>query len=363
MNDTKDQKITFLQALLIYIVALYTANIRYVSTMTSVSAHQAAWLSGICASIIFVPLLYVIYKVVKKFEGRSLVDILKTVFGKIIGVIVSVLILFWLFILLGLYLRYLGMTLVTTEFIGTDINLIMFLGVLLVGIILRWGLTVLSRMNKIIFVLIVIQFALLLFFLFLHFKADYVTPVSGLDIVPLLKSAVYPLTLMVYIFPMFIFNDQIRYDKKNTGKLIFTAGYFAVKNTLLLLALLGMLSYPLISKLNLPFFTAVENISVFRSSAGLDSLFMSIWLLAEFVTIAFFSYCIARLIKNLFNLNGDVPAFTAILGFGLFFAIFFSNNMFQLVSFSNNIAPYLSLFFGLLIPLLLFVTAKIRKMV
>lgn len=363
MNESVDNKITFLQAILIYLVALYTPTMRYITSTTAAMAHQASWLSGVSAMIIYIPLLLMIYCVAKKFEGRSLYDILLTVFGKVIGVFLSFLLLLWLMILFGLYLKYLGENLVTTEFIGTDINLMILIAVLLVGVVLRWGLPVLSRMNKIIFVLIIIQFVIILFFLFLHFKPDYITPLSALDIGPVLMSSIYPLTLWVYITPVFIFNDQINYDKKNKGKLLFTAGYLTVKNMLMMLALLGMLSYPLVSKFKLPFFSAVENISVFNSSAGLDSLFLSIWMLAEFVTISFFAYCISRLIKNMFRLKRDVPALTAILGFGLFFAAYFNSNLFQIIAFSNYIAPVLNLSVGLFIPVALFVTAKIRKMI
>jgi len=364
MNETKEQKITLLQALLIYLIAVYSASIRLIPSMTSSVAHQAAWLDPICSLVISLPLLYVLFKVVRKFEGQSLHDIFRKVFGKAAGLIISVLFLIWLIIELGLYLKYAGENLVTTEYIGTDINLLIFLIVLLVGIMLRWGISVLARMNKIIFILTLLQFLIILFFLFLHFRPDFITPISTLDIGPVLLSTVYPLAIFVLITPVFIFNDQIQYDKKSFSKLtLTTAGFLSVVDTLLMLALIGMLSYPIVAQLKLPFFSAVENISVFKSSAGLDSLFMAIWMLAEFVTIAFFTYCISRLIKNIFKLKSQTPLLTAILGFGLFFAIFFSSDMFQLILFSNNISPILNLTFGLMLPFILFLTAKIRKMI
>lgn len=361
MNVKGNQKITLLQALLIYLVMGHTASMRYISSTTAETAHQAAWLSVAVSLIVFGPFLLILYKVMKKCEGQSLHDIFCNVFGKAIGKTVCTLYLLWLFILLGLYVKYTGGNLVTTVFVGTDENLIMFMLVLVVGVMLRWGIEVISRMNKIIFVLIVVQFAVTLFFLFLHFRVDYVTPVSTLDIVPLIHSAVYPLTLFVYITPLFFFNDQIVYAKKNGGKLAFTAGYVLVKDTLMMLALLGMLGYQLIGKLRLPFFSAVENISLFNSSAGIDSLFMSIWMLAEFITIMFFTYCISRLFKSLFGLSGETPLLTAVLGFGLFFAIYFSSNIFELAQFSKYVAPYLNLSLGLGIPIILFIIGKIRK--
>ena len=363
MNEKADNKITFLQALLIYIVSLYPPEMRYITKMTAAVARQASWLSVACSMIAFVPLLLLVYRIARKFEGKSLYDMMRAVFGKAIGTFVSFLIIIWLSILLVLYLKYSAVNLITTEFIGTDANLLMFTAVVLVGTVLRFGLPVLSRINRLIFIFIVIQFVIVIFFLFMHFKPDYITPVSVLDVAPALYSGVYPLTLFVYIVPVLIFNEQILYEKKNTGKLIFAVGYITVKNTIMMLALVGIMGYHLIAKLNLPFFSAVENISVFKSSAGLDSLFVAIWLLAEFVTISFFAYCVSRLFKNIFGFNSQTPALTAILGFALIFAVYFSTSLVELFSFSKEIAPYMNLSMGIGIPAALFIVGKIRKMI
>jgi spore germination protein KB len=363
MKEKSNQKITFLQALLIYTVMGHTAAMRYISSTTAEAAHQAAWLSVIVSMIVFLPFSLMLYKAAKKFEGQSLHDIYCKVFGNVIGKALCVLYMIWLFILLGLYLKYIGGNLVTTVFVGTDEPLILLLVVLTAGIMLRWGIQVISRMNKIIFVLIVAQFIITMLFLFLHFRLDYVTPVSTLDIVPLIQSAVYPLTLLAYITPLFFFNDQIIYGKKNVSKLLFAGVYITIKDTLMMLALLGMLGWQLVGKLRLPFFTAVENIALFNSSSGIDSLFMSIWMLAEFILISFFTYCVSRLLKSMFGLKSDTPLLTPLLGFAFFFAVYYSSDIFQLSQFSKYIAPYLNLSLGFAVPVILFITGKIRKMI
>lgn len=358
----RDEKITLLQALLVYLVAMHTASMRYTTSTTAGIAHQASWLSVPLSMIVYIPLVYMLFRVAKKFEGKSLHDIFCRVFGTFLGKTLCVLFLLWLMMLLALYLRYTSGNLVTTILVGTDEKLLNFMLVVTVGVMLRWGVAVIARMNKLIFVLILLQFAVTLFFLFLHFRADYITPISTLDIAPLIQSIVFPLTILVYITPLFIFNDRIRLDKKNAGKFVFTSAYITVINVLMMLALLGMVGYQLISKWRLPFFSAVENINIFNSSAGLDSLFMSIWMLAEFITVTFFTYCASRMIKGIFNLDGETPLLSPLLAFTMFFATYFSRDVFEITKFSANIAPYLNLSFGLLVPILLFFTAKIRKM-
>ncbi len=363
MVNTKDEKITLLQAFLIYIVIIHTAMLRYISAATAESAGQASWLSVIVCLIAFIPVLYMLGKTMIKFQGHSFHDILLSVFGRFIGKTLSIMYLFWVISLLGLYSRYAAEALTSTIFVQADTNLLLFIILLLTGIVLRWGLSVIARINKLIFVFVVANIAIVLFFLFLHFRPDYVTPISTLDIAPVLQSTVYPLAIYAYITPLFIFNDKIAYGRKNAGKFVFMTSFITVKHLLIMLAIIGMLGAPVVAKLKLPFFTAVQNISVFDSSAGLDSLFMSIRTMADFTLVAFFTYCVSRLIKNIFDLKSDTPLLTPILAFTFFFALYYTRSILGLALFSRYIVPYMNIAFGLALPVILFVTAKIRKMI
>ncbi|MDD2221684.1 MAG: GerAB/ArcD/ProY family transporter, partial [Clostridia bacterium] len=260
-------------------------------------------------------------------------------------------------------LKYSGEKLVSSIYVYTDIKLMLFLVVVIVGIMLRWGLTVLERMNKIIFTLIVLQLIILLVFLFSGFSIKNVTPISTLDIIPLFKASVYILAVSSYISFVFIFNDQIKYGTKNFGKFAFITIFLTIASTLIILAALGNFGYEFINKLLFPFMSAIKTIYIFEETAGLDALFITIWMLADFITISFFSYCIVRLIKNVFNLNSQLPALTAVLGFAFFFAVFLNNNVFELVIFSQTVAFVGSLALCFVVPLALFITAKARKMI
>lgn len=363
MKKTKTSKITLFQALLIYIMALYSPFVRYMTGTSIFGAHQAAWLVFSCSLIVFIPLVYILYKITKKFEGQSLHDIFCRIMGKAIGKVFCLLYLVWMFILLALYIKYAGEKVITSSFVGTDINLVMFLLVATVGVILRWGLSVLSRMNKVIYAMVLAQFIIIILLLFFNFDSKNVTPISTLDIGPVFASIIYPLTVTSYITPMFIFNDQIRYDKKNIGKFAYTVIFLTIAATLMVLATLGIFGYRLAEKLTFPLLTAVENMGIMGATSGLDSLFISIWMIAEYITVSFFAYGIVRLIKYLFNLKNEVPVLTAVLGFALFFAIYLNSDIFELVLFSRYVTYYfnLSLFVG--VPIILFIIAKIRKLV
>ena len=362
MKTMTNNKISLLNLLLICIIALYPPNVRYVLNETVLAANQAAWLSCLASLAIFIPLLYVLCRVMKAFEGQSLVQIMCRVFGKFIGKTVAVILLLWLFILLSLYINYWGETLVTTVYVGTDIRFIMFLAVILTAVLLRFGLPVVSRMSAIIFIVAALQFIAILVLLFIQFEPRNVTPISTKDIVPIANSTIYPLAISVYVTFFFIFNDQIQFGKKAGGKFVFVAAFLTAGNTLMVLAVLGVFSAGLINKLKFPFHSAVENISVLGGNTGIESLFISIWMMLEFILIVSFTYMVVRLIRDIFGLKRQVPLLTAVIGFAYIFAIYVCTDVFELIAFSQHVVPWFNLPLGLGIPFALFVTAKARKM-
>jgi hypothetical protein len=170
------------------------------------------------------------------------------------------------------------------------------------------------------------------------------------------------MVIFIYLTFLLIFNDQISYDKKRgyifTGFVVFEV----VFNTLLLLSVIGMFGWELTDKMAFPFLKATENIQLGSGSAGLESLFLAIWMLLEFMTIIFFTYVIVKLIKDIFGLRRAIPALTGVLGFGYFFAIFICNDSFELTELSEYVVAPGNLILGLGLPALLFLTAKVRKL-
>jgi len=362
MNTTSNNKIPLLNALLIFLTAMYTPCIRYFLNEAVGAADQAAWLSYLASLIVFIPLLYVLCRVMQAFEGQSLATIMCRVFGKFAGKAVAIALMLWLFVLLSLYIKYSGETLVTTVYVGTDIRFIMFLAVALTALFLRFGLPVISRMNTIIFAVAVLQYVIILVLLFINFDPRNVTPISTEDVGPVINSTIYPLTLSVYITFIFIFNDQIRFGNRYTGKFVFAATFLTSANTGTVLAVLGIFGANLINKLKFPFHSAVENIAVLSGNTGIESLFISIWMMIESMLILIFAYMVIRLLREICGLKRQVPLLTAVMGLAYAFAIYLCSDVFELLDFSKYVVPWFNLTFGLGIPFALFIVAKARKM-
>ena len=362
MKLMSNNKISLTNALLIYVCAVYTVNNRFVIKNSVVVAKQAAWLSYIASLIVYVPLVFILHRLIRAFEGQSLHQIMQRVFGRFLGNVIGLLLAMWLFILMSLYIKYAGETLVTTVYVGTDVRLLMFIMVALTAVMLRAGLSVFSRMIRVFFVVGVIQFLIILALLLIDFNPKNVTPVNTSDIAPVMQSAVYPLTVSVYIVFIFIFNDQIRLPKKSGLRFVLAVAFQTVAVGLLTAAVLGVFGASLISKLKFPVHSAVENITVLGGNTGIESLFISLWVIFEFTIITLMAYLIVHMLRGIFGLRRNVPLLTAVMGFSYFFAIFFCADVFELLLFSQYVTPWFNIGFGFGIPVALFVTAKVRKL-
>jgi hypothetical protein len=190
-----------------------------------------------------------------------------------------------------------------------------------------------------------------------------ITPVSTLDILPVLKGVPFIFSVNSYVFIFYIFNDQIEYGKtKNFRKFVYTAVFLLGACTLIVMAILSAFCCELPIDLNFPFLAAVDNVSVLNSSVGLSALFYASWVTYEFVAISVFVYAALRLLRDIFSLQGQTPALTATAGLCFFFTLYLCGDSLELQSLSYNIVAYVNLILFVALPVALFITAKFRNM-
>lgn len=350
-----------MDALLIYINAVFIPCIRYIFFSVQI-AGTAAWLSPLASLIVYIPLMFILCRVMRAFEGQSLYQIMRRVFGSFIGKIIAIILVLWLFILMSYLFRFAGDTIVMTMYNGIDVRFFTFIALTITATMLRSGLPTFSRMNKIIYGIGVLQFILIIVLLFLGIDFNNVTPISFQDIPRVFASITSPLAITVTVTFFFIWNDQIRFDKKPGGKFVFTAAFLTAASTLILLSTLGIFGADLVNELLLPFYSAVENLAMAASNTVIVSLFILIWTSFEFVLGTALAYMVVRLLREIFNLERQVPLLTAVMGMTYVFSYYFSKDIFELKTFSQYIEPWFSITLGVGIPLVLFIVAKARKM-
>ena len=364
MSDyLRKQRLTLSECILLYIVFTYAPTTRLITQLTIETAHEAAWLIPLISCIIYVPLIAVVVTLMKKFEGRSYADIMSNVFGNPLAKVITIVLTVYLILLMALYIRYSTDQLTSTIYTGTDYRIFLFFGILSIFIILRSGIAVVGRMNKIVFVLLLVQFLLLLVLLLNDIKIENVTPIYVRDFSQFFTGSFYVTAIMGYVSFLLIFNDKIILHDKINREFIRAGIFLITASTLIIFWTLAIFGWNVTEKLNYPFFQAIKGVIVLNKVTGMEALFMSFWLLAEFINISFFCYCILHLLRGILKIKDELPLFSVFLIFMFFFSQIFSSNIVELQTFSRQIAVPVNNILAVGLPFAVYLTAKARKII
>ena len=347
--------------LYLYLVMTYTPTIRYVARSTISEAKQAAWLAPIVAMVLFIPFLLLIGRLMKMFSGVSYHDILCKVFGKYVGKALVVVIILWLMILLGLYRRYAADKLVNTIYTGTDMRLIWALSDVVLIAMLFFGLAVIARVTKVIFFLLLVQVIVIALAALPNADMGNLTPLSRLDVQPLLNGAGKVMVVNSYLAILLVFNDQVTTDNKLYKRNLAAGGFVTIAQIMIIAVLLSVFSWGVAEQLSYPFSSLVKTFMVLEVVSGLEAFYLSLWSLAEYCLMAILSYSILRLLKGLFNLKSSVPMIGAFVIFMFFLGEYISEDIFELMLFSEIVAAPTNLILGIGLPILVYIVAKVRK--
>lgn len=354
-------KITMMQAVVLFLVMTYSGTIRAVARYTNEQAEQAAWLTPVVGLLFLIILILIVKRFITKYPNKSFADIMCDIMGKPLGKIIIVVYILWCIILLALYVRYFDERLLSTTYKVADIKLFPIILLVLVGVILRSGFVVIARMNKIIFPLLAIQFFLIIILMIPNIDINYITPISYLDIVPVFKGSLGVIGIWIYFFFLFMLSDKIITNKNFRKSVLFSTIFIFIATASLLIMLLGIFGSETLKQIPIPFLIATKNISKGGGFSGLESLFLSVWILADFISVTLFAYIIIRLLKSLFGLQNAMPLLSILLIFIFFLSLFITNEVFELHAFSEKLGLPMNAIMGFGVPVIVFFTGKARK--
>jgi spore germination protein KB len=259
------------------------------STIAAV-ARQDAWLSGLIAIATGVPVALLYYFLGSKYPGKTLIGIVKEIFGKWLGFALGFVYIMF-FTVISMHIPwYIG------NFFGramreTPITVIVVLFIAGVVIAMFYGIEVIARASELFTVFVTVFFILLIALAFKDIKTEYMTPVLERGFFPPFKGSFFLSTYITYsmlnvlmIFPRFI-SDMPR-ARKAIVKGFLWSGVISFVAILVTNLVLG---YSLTSRLTLPMLYLALNINIGAVLTRLEYILTMIWLATQFmVGFAFF---------------------------------------------------------------------------
>lgn len=356
-------QISIRQLALLFIMITFSPAIRIFPQITAGAAKQAAWLSPFIAFIPMVFLVFLIQSFFRKNPECNLSEVIYKIMGNFLGRIVTAVYFVWLFILLILYLRYYVERMTASIFPNTSMQFFVITMVVFILFVLRDGAVPFARYNELLFLIFIAAFTGLLLLSIPNIQLRNLLPVSYKDIMPVTQGVYSILGIWGYYFFIFFFDVKIN-NKEKIKKFGIKASFFLTIVAVAIIATaVGSLGPNLVVRVNLPFIATIKIISVADTLERMESVVLSLWVIADFLVIVVFAYMVVSIIKGFFKLEDTKAIATPVVLLAYIFTFWFANNRFELTNFTKNVGLTVNVYLTFLVPLFLWVIGKIRKVI
>ena len=364
MEDSKE-KISVYQVIAIYILSLTVPGVRTFFTKVSMKAGNGAWIApfiAIIPSILFILILNKLLNIKNKNgEKINLTTIFDTVFGKIIGTILSLLYLLWVIFSASMETRLFAERLISTTFIYTPIKFFILTMLIVVAMVARNKITYFGRFAEIVLEL----FMGIVIFVFIagiqnvdiynlwpptDFKGIFVGSFDSVNLLSLLT------------FSLFI-ADNIENKEKFKKFGIIGVLVAIVLSVLGIIITLGTFGKDLLPTFSQPFFMAVKVISIFGVLERIEAIFTTFWVALDFIMITYSVIVASQICKFKFKLKERKLAVNPVLLLIYILSSFIAGNYFSMQLIARNVALKVNIIFALIIPILTYIVARARKLV
>ncbi|MHB8125056.1 MAG: GerAB/ArcD/ProY family transporter [Desulfitobacteriaceae bacterium] len=335
-------------------VLLGTAFLPIVQILAGVAGRDGWW-SVMPGYLIAIPWGLMVLSFMRSYPGQNLLQISGKVFGKWVGKGIAV-----CYTLIAGYL--------TAFFIAREVDTykrmimplmpksILTMGIVLLVIALAWaGIEVLARFSEFTFPLIVAGFVITLILAIPRFEWDEFYPVLANGVKPILIGAVrtMPFAMEYILFlagvlPFLPTAEQARL-KSGLWRAVISVGILLTMVTLMQILIFGPVEA---ARLNLGFLSLGKMIEIAKTIAGIESVFLGVWLGAAILKITAVFYVIIWGLQYIFGFKKKFLLYL-IVSIVLFIISMFQNGGTQVFLELSVIDNYLILPFALLwIPLL-----------
>lgn len=341
------------------------ASVIVIASVIAQISKQDAWISSLVASIFGMGVMWMYWFLGSKYPNMTFIEIIQKIFGKYIGVIISIIIVFFYLYISCHVPWYIGNFLATEAMTETPQYITKSLFVLAVVIALLYGIEAIARSSEVL-----LYFASILIFLAMilvvpNAKIQNLQPVMEGGIAPILKAALFlsclvtfPLITLMMIYPINVKNI------KETKKCFFKGYLFSsFINFITIFMTVLVLGSNMTAKLQYPTYILLKQINVGDILTRLEFLIAAVWIATEFIINILLFYAGVIGLSRLLGLK-DYRKIVIPAGFLMLIVsgIIFPNIPYQIDWVNTVWIPY-STTIALILPIVMILVFEIRKLI
>ena len=321
--------------------------------------------SAVLLNIIFVTFIalcfvYIIYRLLKKFSGKDIIDVSEFFGGKKLKIILGIIFISYISFSASIFLRNFCECIKVVYFPNTKVNFIITLFIMAIILACSLDYNANIKTNYIIMPIVLISIILLFVFNLKNFTVDRMFPIFGNGIVNTFVTGIGNIyafggIIFLYFLPPLLKEPQ-HFKKISILSIIISALYILITVSIILF----MFAYFVNVDEIMPLFSAARNIEFGSFFQRLESIFLLIWLIiiASYVSIAM-TFCLG-IFKKITNTTDSKPL---VLPFGLLFlgiSMFPKNYAFSYFL-ETHIYPLLNIGIVFVLPFILLLLANIKS--
>lgn len=355
-------KIKWLEGISIVMTILLSHVLLSIPTELVSTTGSSTLLNIIFVTIITLIFFGIVYKLFSLFPGCNIIDICGFLGGKVFKFIYGVIYIAYILILSSVMIRLFGEGLSLISFSHIDIDFIMLLFVVAVGVLNYFGLKSISRLNLIIIPLTILSIIFIFFGSVGSYTFQRALPILGNGFKETFFdgiSNIYSFSGLYVLFFVFPLLTKISEFKK--------VGFISILSyaIFLLLSVAALLfSIPQVADTTSPLslYILARQITLGDYIQNIDAIFLLIWIpfmLAYLSTNMHFALTTFKQLTNIKYTSGMVYCFCTIV----FIFALLANNMSEVNILSNVIYKYISIIFVFVLSLVILIFASIKKLI
>jgi spore germination protein KB len=352
-------KISALQSAMMMYLAVTPTAILTTPSITYNYAKQDFWISPIWALSAWIT-VYIAFRLHHMYPGQNIVQVSERIVGRFPGKLIGFIILFVYLYLSGKAILEYGEFVVGVFLNQTPLIVVLGSMVLVCALTVRGGVEIVGRFAQLILPVFVALLLFILIPIIPDLRLSNMLPVMGEGIMPSIAGAgvlqVWFSEFITVSFFLPFITDQEKAAKSTLISLFAVILSLVVSNLATLLLLGGMTGnyiYPVL--------TLARYISLADFFAHLESLYMAIWVLGEFVKICVYFYVSVLGAAQWMNLSDYRPIVFPLSFIILLFSVWIAPNLQELRHVISTSLTFSLLTGFVVIPVLLFCVAWVKN--
>lgn len=333
------------------------------SSRIAALAHQDAWIAAIITPIIGLPFIWLYFYLGKLYPGKTLIDMIKSAFGKWFGWIISAIFVVFICLLSAAQvISYIGNFIQSEYMTETPLYALNLLLAIALVVGLLYGIEAIARSSEVFVVLVIVLMMLAIIFNLKNIHIENLTPVFEKGIAPALKGTLFSSSFLTwpFIILLMVYPSSTDNNKKTRNSLFLGYLLGAVVNFVCTIMAIMVLGSTITSMSLYPTYLMAKEISV-GIITRIEGVVSFSWILTEFVRTILYFYAGTMGLCQLFKIKNHKRL---VLPIGLLILVF-SGVVYPTAAYQTKwdtttwVVSIVA--FGVILPILMLIATKIKR--